>query len=63
MISNDSLTSAFRPGAYFPEQEHAPGLTERHDRSDAEMPFFRGVAIGLIVAIPVWALIVWTFLR
>ena len=59
MISTDSLISEFAAGSLVKTQDHAPRSAQTgHPTAEPKTSFFRGVIIGLAVAVPVWAWII-----
>ena len=58
MISNDSLVCYFAPGSPAAPQGDMPLLGKSNDPTEPKSSFFRGVAVGLGVVVPLWAWVV-----
>jgi hypothetical protein len=57
------LTSAFAPRAYIRTGE--PGVEQRSEqrRVEPSKSFFRGVAVGIAIMVPIWAWVIIRFLH
>jgi hypothetical protein len=63
MISNDSLIRAFAPGSLIKPQEDLPGSGTRDYSNELSPSFFHGLTVGIVLAVPVWALVIVSSIR
>jgi hypothetical protein len=60
VVGKKGIGSAFAPGLYVRTGESPGELDHEHSSAEPKRSFFRGVAVGLAIMIPVWA---WLIIR
>jgi hypothetical protein len=62
MINIGNIISEFAPGSLTTPQDDLRCSGEKDCQAGPKTSFFRGVAVGLAVAIPVWVWLIWSIL-
>jgi hypothetical protein len=63
MISPNGLVCYFDPLASIRTRDDAPRPSQSENETEPKTSFARGVAVGLAVALPVWACIILSSIR
>jgi hypothetical protein len=63
MISTDGLVCYFDPASSIKTREDEPRRSPNEPAAEPRTSFARGIAVGLAVAVPVWACIILSSIR